>query len=95
MYSFWASIFIVPKKVIDQVNQLCRNYLWEGNVDFKRPPFILWTTAYTPRKYGGIGLKNLAAWNKASIAKLVWYIALKKDMLWVKWVHGRYLKQKE
>ncbi|KAJ8419283.1 LOW QUALITY PROTEIN: hypothetical protein Cgig2_007606 [Carnegiea gigantea] len=33
----------------------------------------------------GIGLRNLAAWNKASIAKLVWMVALKKDIIWVKW----------
>jgi len=39
------------------------------------------------------GLRNLVAWNKASIAKLVWHIALKKDLLWVEWVHGKYLKQ--
>jgi len=55
--------------------------MWPGNVDLKRPPFISWTIACSPRKYGGIGLKNCAAWNKASIAKLVWYIALKKDKL--------------
>ena len=27
MYNFWASIFILPQEVIDQVNKLCRNYL--------------------------------------------------------------------
>ncbi|KAJ8427473.1 hypothetical protein Cgig2_021883 [Carnegiea gigantea] len=42
------------------------------------------STVCTPKKYGGIGLKNLATWNKACIAELVWYIALKKDMLWLK-----------
>jgi len=36
--------------------------------------------------------RNLAAWNTASIAKLVWMVALKKDIMWVKWVHGKYLK---
>ena len=30
--------------------------------------------------------------NQASIAKLVWAVATKKDNLWVKWVHGKYLK---
>ena len=95
MYNFWASIFILSQEVIDQVNQLCRNYLWGGAAEFKRPPFISWNTAYTPKKYGGIGLKNLAAWNQASIAKLVWMVALKKDIMWVKWVHGKYLKLKD
>ena len=33
-------------------------------------------------------------WNKAKIAKLIWAIPKKKDLLWVRWVHGRYLKRK-
>ena len=30
---------------------------------------------------------------QATIAKLVWAIADKKDVLWLKWIHGRYLKR--
>lgn len=48
---------------------------------------------HAQRKWG-LGLKDLFAWNKATIAKLVWAIAKKKDVLWVKWVHARYLKAK-
>jgi len=33
-------------------------------------------------------------WNKATIAKLVWAVIRKKDILWVKWVHGRYSKHR-
>ncbi|XP_075492539.1 uncharacterized protein LOC142530599 [Primulina tabacum] len=36
---------------------------------------------------GGLGLKNLGAWNKALIAKTLWKIHLKKDSLWIKWVN--------
>ncbi|KAJ8438643.1 hypothetical protein Cgig2_016389 [Carnegiea gigantea] len=50
-----------------------------------------------PQSCLGIGLsrlRNAEVWNKALIAKLVWAIENKKDLLWVKWVHGRYLKNK-
>ena len=63
-----------------------------GAPDSKRIPFISWNTPRLPRKHGGFDLKNLVAWNKAYNAKLVWAIATKKDILWVKWVHGKYLK---
>ena len=92
MFSFWASIFILPQEAIDQMNQICRNYLWGGMVDYKRNPFISWKATCMSRKYGGLGLRNLGVWNKACIAKIVWAIADKKDLLWVRWVHGRYLK---
>ena len=46
------------------------------------------------KSYGGADIKDLASWNKAIIAKLVWAVAKKKDVLWVKWVHERYIKDK-
>ena len=48
-----------------------------------------------PKPNEGVGLKNLEAWNKAWIAKLVWEIAKKKDNLWIRWVHGKYLINKD
>jgi len=30
----------------------------------------------------------------ATTAKLVWAVANKKNVLWVRWVHGRYLNEK-
>ena len=66
-----------------------------GHQDYKVTPLIAWENTCTPRKYGGLGLKNFIAWNKARIAKLIWSIAQKKDILWVKWVHERYLKQQD
>ncbi|CAI9099038.1 OLC1v1035799C1 [Oldenlandia corymbosa var. corymbosa] len=31
-------------------------------------------------------------WNKAALLKQVWQIASQKDALWIKWIHGVYLK---
>ena len=42
----------------------------------------------------GLGLKYFKMWNKATIAKLVWAIPKKKDILWVRWIHGTHLKEK-
>ena len=58
-------------------------------------PHISWVNTCKAKKHGGIGIKDFTAWNKATIAKLVWAIATKKDSLWVKWVHGRYIRNKD
>jgi hypothetical protein len=34
----------------------------------------------------------LKVWNQAAICKLLWNLANKKDVLWVKWVHEYYTK---
>ncbi|KAJ8424802.1 hypothetical protein Cgig2_018694 [Carnegiea gigantea] len=94
MFNYWASIFILPQEVVDKITKICRNYLWGANPDTKKIPYISCQVTCTPKKVGGLGIKNLTLWNQASIAKLVWDIANKKDSLWARWVHGRYLKNK-
>ncbi|KAJ8431638.1 LOW QUALITY PROTEIN: hypothetical protein Cgig2_001961 [Carnegiea gigantea] len=46
-------------------------------------PHITWANTCKAKKHGGVGIKDYTAWNKATIAKLV------------KWVHGRYIRNKE
>ncbi|KAJ8426825.1 hypothetical protein Cgig2_022606 [Carnegiea gigantea] len=92
MLTNWASIFILPSQVIDKLSRIYRNYLWEGSADSRRIPHVAWHQVYLPKTQGGLGLKDYNAWNKALIGKLVWAVAHKKDILWVKWIHGRYMK---
>jgi len=40
-------------------------------------------------------MMNFTTWNKATIAKLVWAGSIKKDVLWVKWVRTRYIKNQK
>ena len=94
MLNYWAQIFILPKDVIDQVTKLCRNFLWGGEVNYSKIPYVGWDRVCSPKKQGGLGIKNFLVWNKACVAKLVWAIVKMKDGLWTKWVHGRYIQGK-
>ncbi|KAJ8429569.1 hypothetical protein Cgig2_010282 [Carnegiea gigantea] len=94
MFNYWVSIFILPTEVVNKITQLFRNYLWGGIEEFKRVPLISWQHACLPKAQGGLGLKDFTAWNKATIAKVIWAIARKKDISWVKWLHGRYIRGK-
>ncbi|KAJ8419248.1 hypothetical protein Cgig2_009795 [Carnegiea gigantea] len=91
VFNFWAKIFIIPKGVIKELERLCRNYLWGADDVYKRIPYILARL----RKNGGLGIRNMEVWNKACIAKLVWAVAKKKDLLWVKWYWGKLFEVKE
>lgn len=90
--SFWSRIFILPKQVMKRVMAICRNYLWGSSDKYKKVPLVNWDEVCQAKKHGGLGIKNLVKWNKASIMKLNWDIANKKDILWVKWIHNRYIK---
>jgi len=40
---------------------------------------------------GSLGIKHLAAWNKAFLLKLLWIVYQRKDTPWVDLVWGKYL----
>ncbi|KAJ8424224.1 hypothetical protein Cgig2_029712 [Carnegiea gigantea] len=78
IYSLWVSIFV--------------NYVWCADYEYKKSPYIARDSTCAPNEYGGLGLKNLECRNDACMVKLVWAVAIKKDIMWVNWVHGHYLK---
>ncbi|XP_074314286.1 uncharacterized protein LOC141649495 [Silene latifolia] len=41
---------------------------------------------------GGLGIKKASTWNIASVGKLVNWIYVKADRLWIKWIDSVYLK---
>ncbi|XP_074277569.1 uncharacterized protein LOC141601204 [Silene latifolia] len=92
LYSYWINIFLIPKGVLNKINSICRNYLWEGSVDYFKVPQVSWEKVCVLKTEGGLGIRDSLSWNIAAIGKLVWWIYSCPDRLWVKWVHQIYLK---
>ncbi|XP_074315242.1 uncharacterized protein LOC141651428 [Silene latifolia] len=92
LYNYWVNIFLIPKGVINRINSICRNYLWDGSVDYIMVPMVSWKKVCSPKEEGGLGIKDSQSWNIAAIGKLVWWIYYSLDRLWVKWVNQIYLK---
>ncbi|XP_056686040.1 uncharacterized protein [Spinacia oleracea] len=92
MQTFWCQIFILPKRIIKEVEAYCRCLLWTGDTAASKKALVAWDKLYQPRNSGGWNVKNIAAWNKVAIGKLLWALAFKKDKLWVQWVDSFYMK---
>ncbi|XP_056697358.1 uncharacterized protein [Spinacia oleracea] len=95
LQSFWCQIFILPKKVIKEIQGYCRVFLWTGNTDPSKKALVAWHKLCLPKVAGGLNLKDMCWWNKAAVAKLLWAITYKKDRLWCKWVHAYYIKGRD
>ncbi|XP_062110644.1 uncharacterized protein LOC133822358 [Humulus lupulus] len=92
IHSYWAQIMVLPKKLLKDIEAICRAFLWKGVADSHSPGAVAWSTVCTPKSAGGLGFRRILEWNLAALGKYVWAIASKKDNLWVRWIHSIYLK---
>ncbi|KAK6123842.1 hypothetical protein DH2020_042409 [Rehmannia glutinosa] len=86
---YWLSIFPLPDAVCTKIVKLCRNFLW-GTSSKK----IAWSSICLPKSEGGLGFRDLRAWNNSLLAKTLWNIHAKKDTLWHKWIQHVYLRNR-
>uniref|UniRef100_A0A803PG06 Reverse transcriptase zinc-binding domain-containing protein n=1 Tax=Cannabis sativa TaxID=3483 RepID=A0A803PG06_CANSA len=92
IHMYWSQIMVLPKKVIKEIEGICRSFLWTGKSLMEGAGAVGWEKLCYPKKEGGLGLLNIAQWNIAAMFKHIWAVANKKDNLWVKWVHCVYIK---
>ncbi|XP_062094321.1 uncharacterized protein LOC133800379 [Humulus lupulus] len=86
-----VQIMILPKKLLRDVEALCRAFLWKGTSDTHGHGLIAWDHLCLSETAGGLGFRRILDWNEAAIGKYVWDIAKKKDNLFVKWINSVYL----
>lgn len=86
LINFWAAVFPLPKKFLEELERLCSSYLWKGEIGSARDAKVSWDSVCTPKICGGLGLKKLVAWNHVFTLKLIWLLFTKGGSLWISWV---------
>jgi len=77
-------VFILPQSVLKEIDGKCRNFLWGAMEGKRKVALVKWSKVCMPKKYVGLNIKGCCNWNIASVGKLLWQLASKKDILWVK-----------
>ncbi|GKD09821.1 hypothetical protein Tco_1189506 [Tanacetum coccineum] len=89
---YWASVFILPKLVIKDINKLLKGFLWCHGELSKGKAKVAWKSVCMPKNEGVLGIKDLGQWNETLMAKHLWNIASMNQSLWVKWINVIRLK---
>ncbi|GJV32919.1 RNA-directed DNA polymerase, eukaryota, reverse transcriptase zinc-binding domain protein [Tanacetum coccineum] len=92
MQVYWASVFMLPKSVVNDINKLLKGFLWCQGELSKGKAKVAWKQVCKPKDEGGLRIKNLSLWNEVLMAKHLWNVATMKESLWVKWIHEVRLK---
>ncbi|GKA65243.1 hypothetical protein Tco_0764950 [Tanacetum coccineum] len=92
MQVYWASIFILPSAIANDIERLMRDFLWNYGVFKRGKANVNWSSVCKPKVEGGLGIKSLDSWNKALMSKHIWNIITQKESLWVRWINTYRLK---
>lgn len=58
-----------------QVQQICSAFLWKGEASNAKGARATWNELCTPKDEGGLGLRNIELWIRASVLKHPWATA--------------------
>ena len=61
----YLSLFKILRKVVNKIVRLQRNFLWGCNEGDKKIAWVSWDSIRKLRKHGGLGVKNIAVFNRA------------------------------
>ncbi|XP_052107421.1 uncharacterized protein LOC110273893 [Arachis duranensis] len=80
IYQMQVTLF--PTSVCQKIDYVLRQFLWKGKVGERCLNLVKWSKVVTPRKYGGLGIRDTQCVNFALLGKLVWQLLHNKDKLW-------------
>lgn len=66
---YFLSFFKAPKKVIQYITSIQRNFLWSGCSEDKKICWVSWDKICKRKEEGGLGIKEVEAFNLALLNK--------------------------
>ena len=88
--TYFLSIFVIPKKVCTRLEKILRDFLWGSGALENKPHLVSWKVICTAKKDGGLGIRNLAIFNKALLGKWLWRFANENESLWKQIISSKY-----
>ncbi|CAN1169819.1 Putative ribonuclease H protein At1g65750 [Linum perenne] len=91
VYAMQTSLLLVD--TCKEIDKRIRNFVW-GSSDEQRKVYLMsWDQICAPKDKGGLGLRQARFLNLAYMIKLAFICFQKPDLLWVRVLQGKYLKE--
>ncbi|GJS62818.1 hypothetical protein Tco_0677382 [Tanacetum coccineum] len=84
MHIYWALVFILPSRILLDLEQLMRGFLWCQGPMKKGRAKVSWDLVCRPHKEGGLGIRRLDLFNKALMVTHIWNLLTLKESLWLR-----------
>ena len=90
MPTYTMSCFKIPKRLCKDINSTMANYWWGEANGRNKLHWSSWSNISLDRKSGGLGFKDLEAFNTALLGKQVWRLLTEPNLLVSKVLKARY-----
>ncbi|KAJ0879197.1 putative reverse transcriptase zinc-binding domain-containing protein [Helianthus annuus] len=94
LHVYWASVFILPKRIINDLEERMRRFLWAQGNGIKGKAKVNWKMVCLPRTEGGLGIRRIGDMNKALMVAHIWSLLSNRESLWVKWIHAYRIRER-
>ncbi|XP_012851547.1 PREDICTED: uncharacterized protein LOC105971242 [Erythranthe guttata] len=87
--TYVMSCFLLPEGLIQEIEMTIRRFWW-GNGENKGMVWLSWGEMCKAKELGGLGFRDLKAFNFALLVKQAWRIFTNPDLLLSKIIYARY-----
>ena len=81
---------LLPQGLSDDIEIMVRNFWWGQRQQESKMDRVSWKTMCMPKAQGGMGFKNLQAFNKVMLAKQLWRILQNPNSLVARVLKAKY-----
>ena len=88
--TYSMSLFKIPKTICDGINSALSHYWWGQTRNEKKIHWINWTKLCGSKRKGGMGFRDIHAFNLAMLAKQAWRLLIETHSLFYRVYKARY-----
>ena len=88
--SYAMTCFELPVSLCNRIQSVLTRFWWDASPDKKKMCWVAWEVITTPKAAGGLGVRDIQAFNNALLTKQAWRIVSKPDCLLSKILRAKY-----